>query len=105
MFKIQQNPEFSHKVKVRVPVDGGFADQEFTARFRVLPWEEVAALDHDNAAQARLILSGWEGIVDEAGHEVPFSDEARDQMIGLIYVRLAILRTYTDAMVKARAGN
>lgn len=105
MFKIQQNPEFSHKVKVRVPVDGGFADQEFTARFRVLPWSKVQAHDNDPAEQLRCILVGWEGIADDDGNDVPYSDAAREQLIDLIYVRLALLRTYTDAVVKARAGN
>lgn len=105
MFKIDPNPEFSHKVKVRVPVDGGFADQEFTARFRVLPWSEVQATDGDPAGQLRRIWVGWEGIVDDAGEPVPFSDAARDQMIDLLYVRVAVLETYSVAVAGAKRGN
>lgn len=105
MFKIDPTPEFSHKVKVRVPVDGGFADQEFTARFRVMPWSEVNATDADPAGQLRRIWIGWDGIVDDAGEAVPFSDAARDQLIDLLYVRTAVLETYASAMTGAKRGN
>ncbi|PTX37164.1 hypothetical protein C8N34_1539, partial [Gemmobacter caeni] len=37
MFKLLQKPEFSHTVKLSVPVDGGHDTQTFTARFRALP--------------------------------------------------------------------
>lgn len=105
MFKIAADPSFAHKVKVRVPVDGGFADQEFTARFRVVPWDDVKALDHDPAAQLRLIWIGAEGIADDAGAPLPWSDALRDQLIGILFVRLAVLRTYVDAVTGAVRGN
>lgn len=105
MFKIQQNPEFSHKVKVRVPVDGGFADQELTVRYAVRNWDDVVALDHDPAEQVRFVMIGWEGVVDEAGNEVPYSDEAREMLISQVYARVAIVRAYIDALVPARRGN
>lgn len=33
MFKISESPEFTHKVVVPVPVDGGFKDETLMARF------------------------------------------------------------------------
>ncbi len=96
MFKIAADPSFAHKVKVRVPVD---------ARFRVVPWDDVKALDHDVPAQLRLIWIGAEGIADDAGTPLPWSDALRDQLIGILFVRLAVLRTYVDAVTGAVRGN
>lgn len=105
MFKLAKKPTFSHQVKVRVPVDGGFVDQEFTATFRVLPWDEVKALDHDPAAQVRLFWVGADGICDDDEKPLPWSDALRDQMIGMLFVRIAVLSAYVDAVTGARRGN
>jgi len=105
MFKIVQNPTFKHPVKIRVPVDGGFANQEFTATFRVEPWDEVKALDSDPAGQLRRVFVGWEGITDDGDKPIPYSDAVRDQLIGLLYVRVALLRTYVEAITGAARGN
>lgn len=105
MFKIASNPEFSHLVKVRVPVDGGFADHEFTARFRVIPWSRLVAVENDPAEQLRLIWVGWEGIVGDDGTPVPYSSAMRDQLIDLMFVRAPVLRAYVDAVAGAKRGN
>ncbi|MFD1914113.1 hypothetical protein [Halodurantibacterium flavum] len=105
MLKISKNPEFTHKVRVRVPVDGGYSDQEFKARFRVLPWDEVEKLDRNPTEQLRQIWIGWEDIADDQGVPVPYSDAVRDQLAALLYVRVALLSAYSDAISGARRGN
>ena len=105
MLKITQTPEFTHRVKVRIPVDGGFSEQEFDARFRVVPWDELKALDDDPAEQARRIWVGWKGIVDDEGNELPFSDGLRDQLLGMLFLRIALLRTYMEAIAGVKRGN
>lgn len=105
MLKIAQNPEFTHTVKVRVPVDGGFSDHEFNARFRVVPWSQLAAVENDAAAQLRLIWVGWDGIVGDDGTPVPYSTAMRDQLIDLMFVRTPLLRAYVDAVTGAKRGN
>ncbi|MDO5704036.1 MAG: hypothetical protein Q4G49_03055 [Paracoccus sp. (in: a-proteobacteria)] len=88
-----------------MPVDGGFTDQELTARFRVLPWSETRDTDGDPAEQLRRIWIGWEGVVDPEGNAVPFSNAARDQLIDLLYVRVAVLEAYSKAITGAKQGN
>jgi len=105
MLKITQNPEFTQKVKVRVPVDGGFAEQEFSARFRVVPWSELVAIENDPAEQLRRVWTGWEGIVDDDDTPISFSDAARDQLIDTLFIRTPCLRIYVDAVAGAKRGN
>jgi len=105
MLKISRNPEFTHEVTVRVPVDGGFSDQKFRARFRMVPWGELCAIENDPEAQARMVLVGWEGIVDDDDTPIPYSDAARDQLLGMLFMRVPILRTYVDAVAGAKRGN
>lgn len=105
MLKIAANPEFTHAVTVRVPVDGGHAEQTFKARFRVVPWSELATVENDPAEQARRILVGWEGIVDDEERQIPYSDAMRDQLLDMMFVRVPLLRAYVDAVAGAKRGN
>lgn len=105
MFKIARNAEFSHKVKIRMPVDGGYADHEFNARFRVVPWADLSAVEADPEEQLRRIWVGWDGIVGEDDQPLAFSDGARDMLIGLMFVRLPVLRAYVEAVAGAKRGN
>lgn len=105
MLKIAANPEFTHTVTVRVPVDGGHAEQTFKARFRVVPWSELATVESDPAEQARRILVGWEGIVDDEERPIPYSDAMRDQLLDMMFVRVPVLRAYVDAVAGAKRGN
>ncbi|MEZ5752859.1 MAG: hypothetical protein R3D60_13145 [Paracoccaceae bacterium] len=105
MLKLSRNPEFSHKVKIRVPVDGGYADHEITARFRVVPWSELGSIEANPAEQLRRIWVGWDGIVDDDNAAIPFSDEARDRMIDMMFIRVPLLRAYVEAVGGAKRGN
>lgn len=105
MLKITANPEFSHKVKVHVPVDGGHIEQEFTARFRVVPWSELQDAERDPAEQVRRVWVGWEGIVDDNDQPIPFSDIMRDRFIDMLFVRVPVLTAYVSAVSGAKRGN
>lgn len=105
MLKIARNAEFTHNVTVRVPVDGGHAEHTFKARFRVVPWKELTAIENDPEEQARRVLIGWEGIVDDEDQPIPYSDAARDQLLEMLFVRVPILRVYVDAVAGAKRGN
>ena len=105
MLKIARNPEFTHEVHVRVPVDGGYSDQKFKARFRVVPWKDLVAIENDPEEQARRVLIGWEGIVDEDDTPVPYSDAMRDQLLDMMFMRVPILRAYVEAVAGAKRGN
>ena len=44
-------------------------------------------------------------MVDEQGKPLPYSDDLRDQLLELPYMRLGLLRGYQSAMIGAKAGN
>lgn len=109
MFKLLQNPEFDHTVKVQLPVNGGHEAQTFTGRFRALSisdTEQHNTLTTEGTNQyLRAIFVGWEGVSDDQGEPVQFNDANRDRMIDLPFVRMALLETYNAAMMGAKRGN
>lgn len=111
MFQIVQNPTFKHPVKVRVPVDGGFAEKTFKGEFRVLSDDQMAAhrLDTIEAMKAyiRDFLVGIEGVFDDQKppQPIPYTDSLREQLIGLPFVRRALIDTYVAALTGEKRGN
>lgn len=109
MFKITENPEFTHGVTVMVPTDGGFKEETFKARFRVLPPEKGDVFALKNLAEIKEFLKEavvyFEDIVGDDDKPMPFNDALRDLMLELVYVRTALVRTYIEAISKARTGN
>lgn len=107
MFKVVAEPQFTHTVKVRVPVDGGHEDQSFKARFRVVDTAEVGKieLEEGRGAAVKRILVSMDELADADGNPVSYSDALRDQLIQLPYVEIALYRTYLEAVVGAKTGN
>ncbi|MBN8294736.1 hypothetical protein JI664_22390 [Rhodobacter sp. NTK016B] len=110
MLKIIKNPEFTAKVKVRMPVEGGAQDTQFTARFKGLTVSETAAFDtvtvEGTNSYLRAILVGWgEDLRDEAGEPMSFNDANRDMLIDIGPIRVALLQAYNLAMMGAKQGN
>ncbi len=107
-FKIVSQPEFSRRVAVRVPCDGGFDEQSLEVRFRVLSPEEQEKLkgsdDMVGDFLRRAVISMGD-IVDEDGNELPFNDALRDRLLALPFVRFALARAYGDAVAGERAKN
>jgi len=107
MFTVTTDPQFTHDVKVQVPVDGGHKEQSFKTRFRVIPIEELedlATIEGQTLALKRVIVS-MDELEDDQKRTVSYSDEIRDQLIGVPYVRIALIRTYREGITKARPGN
>ncbi len=109
MFVVTANPSFTHVVKVRVPIDGGFADQSFKATFEVMPTDEAKQFDlsdgEASGAFLRKVLINMDDLVDGQNQQVPYSDAIRDQLLGLQYVRAALARTYFEGVSGASLGN
>ena len=109
MFKLNPNPAFMREVKVKVPADGGFRDESFKARFRVISSAEAAAFDLDSGESStaflQAVVTGLEDIVAEDGKALSYSDELRDRVIDIPHARIALARTYFEAVSKAREGN
>jgi hypothetical protein len=109
MFKLIDNPTFTHVVKVMVPIDGGHREETFKATYKVLKTNEINRFDLSDPGASREFLCeavvSLEDIADAQGNPLPYSDELRDQVLALPYARSALARGYFDAVSKARSGN
>jgi len=109
MFVVDPDPQFTHTVKVKVPVDGGYEEQSCKATFRVIPTEEAATFDLTDGAESteflRRALVSLDDLVDGNKQPVPYNDTLRDQLLSRAYFRTAVARTYFAAMTGAQSGN
>ena len=109
MFKIVKNPTFTHSVPVMVPVDGGHLEQSLRVKFRVVPVDELAHHDLNSPegteSYCRAIVEEFGDLVGENDQPLSPSDEVSNTLFRTTYIRLALVRAYTAAMSKARAGN
>ena len=110
MFTVTNEPKFTHDVKVKVPIDGGFETQTFKATFRVLPFEEFTndpELDYsaNQAKGMRAALVHMSDLVGEDGQPLDYSDTLRDQLIAVPYVMRALNEAYIAGMTGAKTGN
>lgn len=109
MFVVDPNPTFTHPVKVKVPVDGGFEDQTFKATFNLIPAEEVSDYDLSKGADSKDFVTravvSMDDLVDKDRQPVPYSDKIRDLLLSQSYVRKALARTYFEAVSGGQSGN
>lgn len=110
MFKVTSEPQFTHDVKVQEPVDGGFRVSTFKIRFRVIPMDKLKSDSGEEGEVAqkeslRKVIVSMSDLIGEDDQPLQYSDELRDQLLDIAYVRLAILQTYTNAITKVRTGN
>ncbi len=107
MFKVTSEKQFTHTVKVMVPVDGGHVEQSLKATFRVLPVDQIndaTTLESQKELMQRAIVK-LDDLVGDDDQPLPYSDDLRDQLIEVPYLRLALAKAYAAAVLKARAGN
>lgn len=107
MFKVVSEPTFTIPVTVCVPVDGGHKDQDLKVKFRVVDVDELGEASGLEGQQKLLkrVVCGFEDVVDDNEQQLSYSDELRDQLIAVPYVRAAMLQTYLQAIGKTRVGN
>jgi hypothetical protein len=109
MFKVAAEPRFTHEVKVKVPVDGGFQEETFKATFRVLGPAKLEAVDLTSATGSmdflREVIVSLDDLADAEGKPVDYSDEMLGHVLKLPYARRAMAQTYFDAVSGARQGN
>lgn len=107
MFTVEEHPEFTHEVKVLVPVDGGHEEQSFKCRFRVVDEPDQADLLKPGGVMAfvRRIVVTMDDLADAKGKALVWSDAVRDRIIAMPHVRIALLKAYRSALAGERAGN
>jgi len=99
-FKIAKHP-IKSDATVSVSVPGHKKPQEFTATFEVMKHDEYRERTEgrsDDLGLLKSVVIGWDGVEDESGNDVPFSEEALAQMCEYTFVRTAFLRAYNELM-------
>lgn len=109
MFNVVTTPKFSRTVTVKVPDGDGHSEQTFKAYFKVVKDDELQGLswfetDHVKDVLRKVLMSA-DDLVGDDNKPVPFSDDVREGLLSLPYVRVALLKTYTLAQIQDAAGN
>jgi hypothetical protein len=109
MFKIVSNPVFRHDVDVQVPVDGGYETQSLRVEFLALPVDRLASFDLGTIEGQDKFLAeavkGFSDLVDDQGKPVTCTDALRRKILGMGFVRSAVMAAYTAALTGARTKN
>lgn len=112
MFVFKKACEFKWPVRIQVPEERRVVTKEVTGVFTTVPPERVqqivreaindfsdAGRGADGQANADLrlmreVLAGWEGVVDEDKQPIEFTDEAREALMAVPYIRAAFVEAY-----------
>ena len=106
-FVLEKTASYKWEVKVEVPVDGNqFETQAFEAVFKKISRSAFNNLvDKGDDALVGEILLGWEGVTDEAGKPVAFTEKNKEQLCDDPYVLRALIQAYADSVTGAPAKN
>ena len=106
-FVLKKVSTYKWPVTVSVPVDGGkFRNETFSVLFRKIGRSQFNELaEQDENALVDAIVEGWDGIKDEDGDNVPFTDEAKAVLLDDPFVMKAIINAYADSYGGAPAKN
>lgn len=106
-FVLKKVSSYKWPVAVDVPVDGGkFKKETFTAIFKKMSRSAFNDLiDQGDDALVGEIIQGWEGIKDEDGEDVEYSEAAKHELFDDPYVLRAVITAYTDSLTGAQAKN
>lgn len=100
MFKLAAVRKVLWPVTVQIPQDEGKVQKaEFDAEFEILPQKEHDELmaERPDALLDR-VLVGWRRVKDEDGNQdIAFSPEKKAELLGISYVRMALLNAYYEA--------
>jgi len=106
-FVLKKVASYKWPVTVEIPIDGGrFEKQTFDAVFKKMSRSAFNdLLDKGDEALVDGILEGWDGIKDEDGKDLPFSQKNKKELLDDTYVMKAVIQAYADSIVGAQAKN
>src|SRR6185312_4608765 len=103
MFTLKKNHTFRWPVEIQVPGNGAFVASGFTGEFLALDQDRInelyigkpasegaPAVEGGDRGLLRVALIGWSEIQDEDGKPVPFSEEGREALLGIEFIRRGI---------------
>lgn len=109
-FVLRKGSTYRWPVKFETPADGGKYDKQvFDVEFKRLPDSRIKEVLNNESAKdtefAREIMTGWAGIKDESGNEVPFSEHALTELFEVPGLAGVIVKTYLESLAGAKAKN
>jgi hypothetical protein len=110
-FTVTSERQFTARLRVLVPVDGGHREEAFKARYRVLDTARIEDFDLQNGGKEasdeflRAVIVDLFDLLGEDGQPITYNDEVRDQVINIPYARIALVQGYFDGVSKGRRGN
>lgn len=98
---------FKWPVEVEEPADGGvFETSKFDAIFKRVPRSEFKKLaDKGDFELLKAVMTGWDGIEDEDGKAVPFTQAVMKEFADDPYWIRGVLKSYTETFEGAKLGN
>lgn len=103
----KKSSTFKWPVTVESPVDGGrFESETFDAVFKRVGRAEFQRLiDKGDIELIETVLTGWEGITDEGGKELPFNKGNLKEMMDDPYFTRGIITAYLASLEGGKAKN
>ncbi|MFG5381047.1 hypothetical protein [Yoonia sp. R2-816] len=111
MFKVTEEPEFTHEVPIQVPEDDGHREDMLRTRFRAISLSDGEDYDlttkEGTTAYLQRIVVTFENLVtdEETPKQIECTDAIRDQLLDMAYIRTGLTTAYMRAMHRARVGN
>jgi len=112
-FVLKKSNTYKWPVSIDVPVDGGKHERvTFDVEFKDLTQSrllEIAELSTEgnltDVEIAREVITGWAGIEDESGTELPYSITKRDELLDVPMIATAIAGAYLESKQGAKRKN
>lgn len=109
MFKVIEEPIFTHDVPVMTPVDGGFEEQSLKTVFRLIENDEAETFDTKtsegtDALLGRIVVT-FKDLTNESGEPIACDAELRRRLLNRPNVWRAVIKTYFAATTKVKEGN
>lgn len=112
-FVLSQSESYTWPVVVEFPISGGrFDKQTFDVEFKRLPqsrireiWDAISAGELTDDDLCNEVVTGWAGVQDAKGGEVPFSEKAKADLLNISLVASSIVTAWLDSLAKAKRKN
>jgi hypothetical protein len=106
-FVLKKTASYKWPVTVETPIDGGkFEKQTFDAVFKRMSRSAfMDLLDKGEEALVEQILEGWDGVLDDDGKEIAFTQKNKKEMLDDPYVIRALITAYADSVAGVLAKN
>lgn len=105
-FKINARPEFTRTVTIIVPQGDGETEETLRATYRLTAKDDrnLARSDHMTEFLTEAIV-GLDDVVGEDGQPIPSSADLIAGVLAMDNARLALMRTYSEAVTRLKTGN